>query len=166
MKRKILTIFGLFITILFLSQAPNVSGAEYKSMKGIASAKAVFDERGSDPKNVASHLQAVFQTYKELVLMQKNPAFVILFMGPAVKLISTNRAGYSPGDQKSLDEIANSISAMSKTGININIEISLADAKVFNVNPASVLPQINKVENGWISLIGYQAQGYTLVPVY
>jgi len=39
-------------------------------------------------------------------------------------------------------------------------------AKVFNVDPVSVLPEIKRVGNGWISMIGYQAQGYSLVPVY
>jgi intracellular sulfur oxidation DsrE/DsrF family protein len=87
-----------------------------------------------------------------------------VFIGPSVKLISKNREGFSPEDQKSLDEIANTISAMSKDGINL--EICLVAAKVFNVDPASVLPEIKRVGNGWISMIGYQAQGYSLVPVY
>jgi len=96
--------------------------------------------------------------------MKKNPVFVLVFIGPSVKLISKNREGFSPEDQKSLDEIANTISAMSKDGINL--EICLAAAKFFNVDPASVLPEIKRVGNGWISMIGYQAQGYSLVPVY
>jgi intracellular sulfur oxidation DsrE/DsrF family protein len=53
---------------------------------------------------------------------------------------------------------------MSKNGIKL--EICLIAAKVFNVDPASVLPEIKRVGNGWISMIGYQAQGYSLVPVY
>jgi len=28
------------------------------------------------------------------------------------------------------------------------------------------LPEIKHVSNGWISLIGYQAKGYSLVPAY
>jgi intracellular sulfur oxidation DsrE/DsrF family protein len=96
--------------------------------------------------------------------MKKNPVFVVVFIGPSVKLISKNREGFSPEDQKYLDEIANTISAMSKDVINL--EICLVAAKVFNVDPASVLPEIRRVGNGWISEIGYQAQGYSLVPVY
>jgi hypothetical protein len=38
--------------------------------------------------------------------------------------------------------------------------------KVFGVDPASILPEIKHVPNLWISLIGYQAKGYSPVPVY
>jgi len=164
MKRKVVTLLNLLIIISLLCTVSTVSGEEYKAMKGIKSAKAVFDERESNPKSAALHLKIIHQTYKELAAMKKKPVFVIVFIGPAVKLISKNREGFSTEDQKSLDEIANTISAMSKDGINV--EICLVAAKVLNVDPASVLPEIKKVGNGWISEIGYQAQGYSLVPVY
>ena len=96
--------------------------------------------------------------------MKKEPAIVIVFMGPSVKLVSKNREGFSPEDHKSLDEIANTVSAMSKDGVKS--EICLAAVKYFNVDPASVLPEIKRVGNGWISTAVYQAQGYSLVPVY
>jgi intracellular sulfur oxidation DsrE/DsrF family protein len=140
------------------------SGEEYKSMKDIKSAKAVFDVRISNPKSAALNLKIIHQTYKELVAMKKNPVSVLVFIGPSVKLISKNREGVSPEDQKSLDEIATTISAMSKDGINL--EICLVAAKVFNVDPASVLPEVKRVGNGWISMIGYESRGYSLVPVY
>jgi len=164
MKRKIITLFNLFIAISLLCAVSTVSAEEYKALKGIKSAKAVFDERESNPKNTALHLTGVHQTYKELAAMKKNPAFVVVFIGPSVKLISKNREGFSPEDLKSLEEIANTISAMAKDGINF--EICLAAATFFKVDPASVLPEIKRVGNGWISMIGYQAQGYSLVPVY
>jgi intracellular sulfur oxidation DsrE/DsrF family protein len=140
------------------------SGEEYKSMKDIKSAKAVFDVRISNPKSAALNLKIIHQTYKELVAMKKNPVSVLVFIGPSVKLISKNREGFPSEDQKSLDEIANTISAMSKDGINL--EICLVAVKVFNVDPASVLPEVKRVGNGWISMIGYESRGYSLVPVY
>ena len=164
MKRKIITLLNLFMAISLLCVIPTVSGEEDKAMKGIKSAKAVFDERESNPKSAALHLKLIHQTYKDLSAMKKTPVFVVVFIGPSVKLISKNTDGFPPEDQKSLNEIANTISAMSKDGIKL--EICLVAAKVFNVDPASVLPEIKKEGNGWISVIGYQAQGYSLVPVY
>ena len=164
MKKKMITLLNLFIAISLLCVVSTVSGEEYKAMQGIKSAKAVFDEREGDPKSAALHLKVIHQTYKELAAMKKSPVFVLVFIGPAVKLISKNREGFSPENQKSLDEIADTISAMAKDGIEL--EICLVAAKVFNVDPASVLPEIKRVGNGWISEIGYQAQGYSLVPVY
>jgi intracellular sulfur oxidation DsrE/DsrF family protein len=164
MERKIITLLNLLIIISLLCVVSTVSGQEYKAMKGIKSAKAVFDIEIGNPKSAALHLKVMHQTYKDLAAMKKNPVFVVVFLGPSVKLISKNREGFSPEDSKFLGEIANTISAMSKDGINL--EFCLVAAEVFNVEPASVLPEIEGVGNGWISMIGYQAQRYSLVPVY
>jgi intracellular sulfur oxidation DsrE/DsrF family protein len=99
-----------------------------------------------------------------LTSMAKKPAFVVVFIGPSVKLVSKNREGFSPEDQKLLDEIAGTVSAMAKSGIRL--EICLVAARLMSVDPGSVLPEIKRVGNGWISLIGYQAKGYSLVPAY
>lgn len=69
-----------------------------------------------------------------------------------------------PEEQKSHQQIADIISGMSKAGIRV--EVCLYAAKVFGVEPASILPEIQRVGNGWISEIGYQTRGYSLVPVY
>jgi intracellular sulfur oxidation DsrE/DsrF family protein len=164
MKTKMMPLLIVVMAISLVCAVSTASGEEYKAMTGIKSAKAVFDERQSDPKSAALHLKVLHQTFKELEGMKNNPVFVVIFSGPSVKLISKNREGFTPEDQKYLDEIANTISAMSKDGINL--EFCQLAAKVFNVEPASVLPEIKGVGNGWISILGYQAQGYSLVPVY
>lgn len=164
MKRNAIILLNLIMAVSLLCTVPVVYGEEYEGLKGVKSARAIFDERESNPKTAAIHLKLIHQTYKDFVKMKKDPAFVVVFIGPSVKLISKNREGFSPEDQKSLDEIANTISAMSKDGIKT--EICLVAASVFNVDPATVLPEIKRVGNGWISMIVRQSQGYSLVPVY
>src|SRR4030042_3517261 len=104
MKVKMIPLLNVFITTLLLCVVSTVSGEEYTAMKGITSVKAVFDERESNPTNAAFHLKGIHQTYKELAAMKKNPVFVVVFIGPSVKLISKHREGFSPEDLKSLDE--------------------------------------------------------------
>ena len=166
MKRKIITLFNLFIVISLLSVVSTVSGEEYSALKGLKSVKAVFDVRESNPKSAALHLKLVYDTYKDnnIMAVTKKPDFVVIFMGPSVKLISKNKEGFSAEEQKGLDEIASTISKMSKDGMKL--EICLFAAKVFGVDSASVLPGIKHLPNGWVSLIGYEAKGYSLVPVY
>jgi intracellular sulfur oxidation DsrE/DsrF family protein len=96
--------------------------------------------------------------------MNKNPAFVVVFIGSAVKLISSDRSKFSAEEQKYLKEIAATISKMSKEGIDF--EVCLAAANYFGVDPALIPSEIIQVPNGWISEIGYQARRYSLVPVY
>lgn len=161
--RKIITSLTLLAFVLLVAVSA-VSAKESEALKGVKSAKAIFDVRVANPKGAALQLKLIHQTYQELVAEKKKPVCVVSFMGPSVKLISKNREGFSAEDQKSLDEIAETISKMSKDGIRV--EICLFAAKLFGVGPASILPEIKKVENGWVSLIGYQAQGYSLVAAY
>jgi len=153
-------------TCLAFVAATHGFAEEYEALKGLKSIKAVFDVRISNPKSAALHLKLIHDTYKDknIMAVTKKPAFVVIFIGPSVKLISKNKEGFSPEEQKVLDEIANSISKMSKDGIKV--EICLVAANIFGVDPGSVLPGIKHVPNGWVSLIGYEAKGYSLVPAY
>lgn len=164
MKNGITAIISLIAACLFLASLPAASAQEYESLKGVKSAKAVFDVRIGSPQIAALHLKLMRQTHKDLIAAGKKPAFRIVFLGPSVKLISKNREGLKPEDNGALDEIASEVSAMSKDGIHL--EICLVAARIFKVDPATVLPEIEQVENGWISLIGYQAKDFSLVPAY
>lgn len=163
MKKKAVTLINLLVAISLFS-AVSFSAEEYEALEGVKSAKVFFDFRIGDPASAALHMNLIYQTYKDMAEMKKKPTFVVEFIGASVKLISKNREGFTPEDQKTIAEIARTISAMSKDGIKF--EICLVAAKVFDVDPASVLPEIKRVENGWISEIGYQARGYSLVPAY
>ena len=164
MKRKAMTLVSLFVAISLLGVVFPVSAEEYETPKGVKSVKAIFDFRIGNPKSAVLHMGLIHQTYKDLAATQKKPVFAVVFIGPSVKLISKNREGFTSEDQRPLDEIAKTISAMSKDGIKL--EICLVAARVLSVDPASVLPEIERVDNGWVAEIEYQAQGYSLVPVY
>ena len=167
MKTRAKTGLTLFFAVCFLCvAASNAFSGEYNALKGVESIKAVFDIRSGNPQFTASMLNLVHNTYKDknITAVTKKPVFVVVFSGPASKLISTNRAGFSPEEQKILTKIADTISKMSKDGIRLEV-CSLA-VHVFGVDASSILPEIKHVSNGWISLIGYQAKGYSLVPAY
>ena len=67
-------------------------------------------------------------------------------------------------DRALLDGISTIITQMGKDGIKL--EVCLVAVQVMNLDPASIMPELTKVDNGWISLIGYETNGYALVPVY
>lgn len=163
-NQRRVVVMSIVVFFLVLSSFSFASAEEYDAMKGIDSAKVFFDMRDGIPKGAAVHMKLIHDTYKELVAMKKKPVFVVVFMGSSVKLISSNRSEFSSEEQKYLDEIADTISKMSKA--DIHLEVCLAAVKYFGVEPASIQSEIKQVGNGWISEIGYQARGYQLVPVY
>jgi intracellular sulfur oxidation DsrE/DsrF family protein len=162
-RRKLVVV--LIVTVfLVLSGLSFVSAENYDALKGVDSAKVMFDMRDGIPKIAAVHMKLIFDTYKELAAMKKNPVFVVVFMGSSVKLISTNRSEFSPEEQKYIEKIDDTISKMSRAGIQL--EVCLAAVEYFGVDPASIQSEIKQIGNGWISEIGYQTSGYSLVPVY
>ena len=168
MRRETKTLIRcLLISVCLLSITAGASyGEGYKALDGLTSVKAVFDFRAGNPKGAAMQLDMIYRIAhdKNIMAVTEKPEFAIVFIGPSVKLISKNRVGFSPEELESLDEIAGTVSRMSKEGVRL--EICLVAAKVMGVDPSSILPEIVGVENGWISLIGYQAKGYSIVPAY
>ena len=172
MRTKTLPVMlGLLVSIcLAAGGAAPVSaaekGGEYKSLQGVKLVKAVFDFRIGEPKSALLHLDVVRQTIRDKALQKgkKKPAYAVVFSGPSVKLLSVNRMGFAADDAKTLDAISGMLASLAKEGVRLEVcEIALA---VLGVDPASVQPGIEKVGNGYVSLIGYGAQGYSLVPVY
>lgn len=167
MERKTRIIVSTVVASVFMMAAVgSVSAATNEALAGLKSIKAIFDVRAGNPKSAAMQLKLIHDTYKDKSIMavSKKPSFIVAFMGPAVKLVSRDKQGFSPEDQKAMDEIAQTVREMSRDGIKL--EVCDFAVKAFGGDPASILPEIRHVPNGWISLIGYQAKGYSLVPVY
>ncbi|UCE04690.1 MAG: DsrE family protein [bacterium] len=145
---------SLFLSVCLLIVA---SFFVFGGIKASETNKAVIDVRLNNPKSAALHLKLIHQSFKERDT-------VVMFSGPSVKLISKDREGFSAEENKLLDEISSAISEMSKDGIKL--EVCLVAARVFGVDQASILEDIKHVENGWLSIVDYQANGYYLVPAY
>ena len=165
-KSNLLFTSLLLVFVVVFSTVSTTSAAEYDGLEGLKSFKAVVDMRSGKPKSLALQLDLIHQMYNDANVRKVtgNPNFVIIFIGPSVKLVSANTTGFSAEDKEAVTKIAETISAMAKVGIKF--EICLFAADLLGVDRSSILPEIKQVENGWISLVGYQHLGYGLVPVY
>lgn len=152
--------------LVLLFAALPVQGEEYDGLKGLDSIRAVFDVRAGVPKSAAVQLDLILQTYRDenIRAVDGKPEFVVVFIGPAVKLVSTDTKGFSPAELEDIGKIARTVKEMAREGFKL--EICIFAANHMGVEPATILPEIRQVENGWISVLGYQAQGYSLVPAY
>lgn len=149
---------------LFVSTS--VYGGGYEALDGLNDIKVVFDVRASKAKTAAIYLDLIHQTFKDQNIrnVTQQPDFVVVLAGGTTKLVSSATKGLSAEDKASTDQIAKTISAMKKDGIKV--KICLYAANLLGVDAATILPEIEQVENGWISLLGYQAKGYSLVAAF
>ena len=142
------------------------TGAPYESLTGLTGLDIAFDVQLSNPKKAALFLKMIHLSIKDqdLESMAKPPMFVVVFNGKAVTLISEQQDRFPEADRVHLQEIAKRITLMAADGIRM--EGCLAAAKIFEVDPNLFLSEIQEINNAWISLAGYQAQQFSMIPIY
>ena len=151
---------------LLLLTSVGLAGQQYAALEGVTSVRAVYDLRTATPERTARYLDLMHQllTDDSFTAITERPDFAVVVCGAAITHISKNRDGFSVEDQDALNQIAETVAAMAADGITV--EACLYVARRLGVDPGSFLSGVNPVGNGWISLIGYQTKGYSLVPVY
>ncbi len=95
--------------------------------------------------------------------MPEKPQVVVVFHGPAVKLLTKDSSGFPEDARGEVDKFHEMIRQLKKDGVKL--EVCLYAVKVMGVDPATLLPEIDQVGNGFISVVGYQAQGYSVVAI-
>ena len=166
MKRSIsLFISGSIVIIFSLINITQVYSQEFKVLEGLESINVVVDFRKENPKEVATYLNLIHQTYKGVNMnINENTDFVIVFTGSVVKLLSTNKDRFPSEEHEIIDNISEIVTAMTMDGIKM--EICLYATNAYGIESDSILPEIELILNGWLSVIGYQAKHYSLLPIY
>jgi intracellular sulfur oxidation DsrE/DsrF family protein len=157
--------FAVLTAILALLTAAPVLAGEYAALTGVKGLDSVFDYTQGSPAITTVLFSAIKEVYddKNVRALPAPPRTVIVFHGPAVKLISTDRKGFDKADLPALDKVAAMIRQFKKDGVKM--EVCMYAVKVMGVDPATLMPEIDQVGNGFISVLGYQAQGYSVVSV-
>jgi intracellular sulfur oxidation DsrE/DsrF family protein len=127
--------------------------------------KAVFLIDIGDAKKMNFYLEVIQGTFKGMQAQGVKPDFVMVYIGPSVQYLSTSpSAKVEEMHSAVLMEIESNVEKLAELGIKQ--EICAVATDVFAIDNKSLLPELNLVGDGFISLIGYQAQGYHLVPVF
>ena len=158
--------FALLPVIALAVLAVPAAAGDYDSaLKGVRGIKAVFDVSQGSPGVSNVIFWAVKNVYEDAAVkaLPEKARVAIVFHGPAVKLISTDRSSFKKEDDGEIDKFHEMLRQLKKDGVQL--EVCLYAAKVMGVDPATILPEIDRVGNGFISVIGYQAQGYAVVRV-
>ncbi len=153
---------GLILLLLYGS----VSAAEFRNdaaLAGLNATKAVFDINQGDPEVLLLRLNLIDQTYRQLNAFGTPPQFVLAFRGKASRYVTAGEEYVKPFDLPYKKQIEEWISQFKQRGMVLE-QCALA-ANMLNIDTGKFLPQIKVVANGYISLIGYQNQGYALVPM-
>jgi intracellular sulfur oxidation DsrE/DsrF family protein len=156
----------LLIFILLLGTVLNVQAAELKNDKaltGVTNTNAVFDISPGG-RRLLGQLNVIYKTYEQLIAFGHKPKFVLAFRGAATKFLTKEDKYVSKNELTIKKQVQQKIKDLNDFGVKM--ELCGIAAKGSMVDLDDFLPEIEVVANGYISLIGYQSQGYNLVPIY
>lgn len=137
---------------------------DHAALAGLHEAKGLFLIDVNDPNKVAHVLRVVGLTRKGLAEQGVKPHLIVVFVGPAVAFLTKDRRGIGYMQERAVSQIQREIGGLAHAGVPV--EACGIAMKGMDVSPKDLIPAVKPVGNGFISAIGYEAKGYSLVPVY
>lgn len=166
-KRVTKRIVSLFLAFSFIALLPTFTIAKgyEKALKNVNSYNAVFDVSLGNPKIANLVFWAVKNAYEadEVKSLSGDSDTVIVFHGPVVKLLSSDRSPFNSAEWVEVEKFQTTLRQMKKDGVTL--EVCLYAAKVLGVDKDTILPEIDHVDNGFVSVVGYQMQDYAVVRI-
>jgi intracellular sulfur oxidation DsrE/DsrF family protein len=133
------------------------------ALRGLKAVQIVADVNVGKPTLLLRRLELIDDTYTQLLDAGVTPTFVVAFRGGATKFV-TRADGYVPAEHLAIKkEVQGWISQFAENGLVLE-QCAIA-ARGQKVKASDILSSIKVVQNGYISLIGYQNRGYALLPM-
>ena len=137
--------------------------ADDNPMAGMKEAKVAYDITAGEAGRMLLILNTIDETREGLAKAGITPRFVLAFRGPATLLTQTDVSRIKPEDRETAAKVAAKLKQLRGTaGIERMDQCSIA-MRGQKVDKAQVSPDVTVVENGWITLVGYQAKGYAYI---
>ena len=161
---------NLFIALVFglasvTAQADDETVNDKAALGDLKTGKGVFLVDIGDAKKLNFYLEVIQGTFGGMTDQGVDPDFILVYIGPSVKFLTTSPSAKTESDAGDvLLDIEAKVDALAELGIRQ--EICAVATRVFGIDNEALLPGLTLVGDGFISLIGYQAQGYHLVPVF
>ena len=156
-------IAAVLMVLSHVSMADDVPD-DKDALAGVSKGKVVFDINMAEPKKMTLYLSVIKQTVDDLVRQGVEPDVILAFRGLSVRLISKDREQMDLTDFDYLDMIESQLAELQKQGVRM--EACSVATRLFKVDNNTLLDGVKPVGNTFVSLTGYQAQGYANIPIY
>ena len=157
---------GLAALVLLLISSPVLSDkpGDTAALSGVTAGRVVFDINTTLAGKLSLYLQVIRETHDDLKRQVVTPEMILDFRDKAVTLVTSDRQHQELTEYEDLDRVATQIKELQSVGVRME-GCSIA-TRLYGVDNQTLLPGITPVGNTFVSLIGYQARGYALIPIY
>ncbi len=135
------------------------------ALKGVTQGKGIFMISLDHPQKMALYLKVIGGTYDNFQNQGVKPDLKVVFIGASVRhLTQSSQTQSDAASRETYAELARQVEQLKIKGVHL--EVCAIATALFGINNADLLKQLDVVNDGFISTIGYQTQGYQLVPIY
>ncbi|OGW34848.1 MAG: hypothetical protein A2010_01130 [Nitrospirae bacterium GWD2_57_9] len=153
----------LFLCVLHAATVQAAPAAKAKALEGLKHMKIVCDMNVGEPKLLLKRMELLDRTYRQIAEAGVKTSVVVAFRGKA-SLFITKGDGYVAAEERDAKgDVHSWIERFKKQGFVLE-QCSIA-AEMLDVDLKDFLPEIEIVKNGYVSLVGYQQQGYAFLPM-
>lgn len=135
----------------------------HRALAGLREAKVYFDINVGEPAKLLTRLRLIETTHDQLVASGISPSIVVGIRGQASNYFTRNDDYVPETDLPVKRKIAARAGQFKAKGFRIE-QCSIA-AGLQEIEVDDFLPELEIVANGYISMIGYQSNGYAFVPM-
>lgn len=155
----------LAVLLVLLATAPALAGDYEHALNGVTKFNAVFDFTHKDPKIGNIILQAMDEAgdAAEVAAMPSPPQFAVVLHDAAVFMLTKDQGDWSDEEWADVQKFQEGLKSLKEQGVNLEVCAYALDA--FGVDRSRVIPEIDQVPNGFVSVIGYEQQGYSVVRI-
>ncbi len=154
----------ILAVVLLLFSCHNGYAKEFNNKRALAHLDAVkvyFDVKTKDPDKLALQLGQISETMQQLAKAGVKAEIIIGFRSQASKFVTK-------ADDYALEEELESKKKIQEwvqrfRGLGVFMEQCLISATIQDIDPDDFLPEIEVVKSSYISMIAYQAKGYSQV---
>ena len=125
--------------------------------------KVYFDVNIGESEKLATRLQLIDKTYGDLIAAGLTPRVIVGIRGKASNFFTKDDDYILETDIPIKKKISARVVQFKSAGFRLE-QCSIA-AAMQGITEADFLPQLEIVNNGYVSMIGYQHQGYAYVPM-
>ncbi len=153
----------LFLLSLSFSPVQASSNLYGPAIDGQKSIKIIFDVNVGEPEKLLFRMRLIDQTYSELQEAGITPVFVIAFRGEASRFITRGSLYLPEEDRPYKQKMREWLKRFKEKGFTMQQCTKATDLLLIDIK--DLVSFVKPIRNGYISLAGYQSQGYSLIPM-
>ncbi|WP_018138734.1 MULTISPECIES: hypothetical protein [unclassified Thioalkalivibrio] len=165
MKYRLIGMIGT-VLLAFLLTGPVAAEkpSDERALAGIEHGQILWDITIGDPERLIARLSVIEETHEDMVRQGLEPNMVFAFRGGAAALIARDTDHLEIEDVSAVRHIHDRLADIQELD-GVHMEACYIATRRFDLGQDDLIPGVNLVGNTFLSIMGYEQQGYTTIRI-